>query len=352
MRWLISIVLLLQGCADFGYYWHSARGHLAVMSQRIDIEDLFEDERLDTKLRERLVLVGEIRQFAVDRLSLPDNDSYHSYVQLDRPYVLQNLFAAPEFSTRLRQWCYPLIGCASYRGYYDEARLERYLEKLKAENLDIHIGRVAAYSTLGWFDDPVLSSFVYWPEHRLAGLLFHELTHEQLYIDDDTTFNESLATAVQQAGIELWLRSRERFAQLDRYRRWLEYRSRVMTLIAESRTELETIYAQEIDAEDKRLRKALILDRARSRHTEIARAHGIESGFTDWFASGLNNAKIGSVGAYNDQLPAFRSILRAHDNDFERFFDYVERLARLDKPARDLCLEAWLAKTPETECRL
>ncbi|NCF37381.1 MAG: hypothetical protein GWP56_13535 [Gammaproteobacteria bacterium] len=166
MRYLISIplLLLLGGCADMGYYWHSARGHLEVMDKRVAIEDLLAEQSTTPELRERLTLVREIREFSVTRLDLPDNDSYLSYVELDRPYLVQNLFAAPEFSTRLRQWCYPIIGCASYRGYYDETRLLAYVEELETAGLEVHVGRVSAYSTLGWFDDPVLSSFINWPD--------------------------------------------------------------------------------------------------------------------------------------------------------------------------------------------
>ena len=341
MRWLISIILLLQGCADLGYYWHSARGHMAIMGQRVEIEDMLEDEQLDSNLRERLLLVRQIRQFSIEQLRLPDNDSYLNYVQLDRPYVLQNLFAAPEFSTRLHQWCYPIIGCASYRGYFDEARLQRHVEKLEADQLEVYVGQVSAYSTLGWFDDPVLSSFIDWPEYRLAGLLFHELTHQRVFIDDDTTFNESLATAVQQAGTRLWLKSRQRVDGLEQLQAWLVYREQVIALIGQTRAQLQSTYALEIPDSDKRRRKQEIFDRARREHSEIAQSHEIEAGFTRWFDTDLNNAKIGSVGAYNDWLAAFLAILQAFEADFGAFFAYVDQLGDLEKAMRDRCLAAW-----------
>ena len=233
MRWLISMtLLLLQGCADLGYYWHSASGHLEIMRQRTDFAELLADDSLESDLRQRLLLVQKIRQFSITRLALPDNGSYRSFVQLDRSYVLQNLFAAPEFSIRLHQWCYPIIGCASYRGYYDSKRLRDDAAQLEADGYEVHIGEVPAYSTLGWFDDPVLSSFVYWPEHRLAGLLFHELTHQRLFIENDTTFNESLASAVQQAGSRLWLQSRGQAAQLVELDQWLGYQAEVILGVA------------------------------------------------------------------------------------------------------------------------
>ena len=347
MRWFISmILLLLQGCADMGYYWHSASGHLEIMNDRVDIDELLLDDSLDAELRVRLQLVQEIRRFSVEKLALPENDSYQSYVQLDRPYVVQNLFAAPEFSTRLYQWCYPVIGCTSYRGYYEEQRLKDYVTKLKDEGYEIYIGQVPAYSTLGWFDDPVLSSFIHWPEYRLAGLLFHELTHQRLFIDDDTTFNESLATAVQQAGTRLWLKENDLKDQLDLFDRWLRYRREVIDLITDTRSELNGLYALDITDSDKRLRKQDIFDAARQQHTALAQSHGISGGYTRWFEVDLNNAKVGSVGAYNDWLTAFLNILQSRDGDFEAFFNYVERLGEQNREARDRCLQAWETSVP------
>jgi predicted aminopeptidase len=354
MRWIISIpfLLMLCGCADLGYYWHNANGHLSVMNKRVYIDDLLADEQLDTGLRERLVLVKEIRHFAIERLDLPANGSYRSYVELDRPYVLQNIFAAPEFSTRLYEWCYPVIGCAGYRGYYDEARLLAYVDKLEADDLEVYIGQVPAYSTLGWFDDPILSSFIDWPDYRLAGLLFHELTHQQVYIENDTSFNESLASAVQQVGTELWLQSRNQHKQLERLASWSSYRDEVIALIESTRAKLAKLYAMDINDTEKRERKAKVFEAARAAHGEIASRHKIEEGFTRWFTEELNNAKMGSVAAYNSLRPAFVNMIRAQDFDFEAFFEYVEALGSMEKSVRDNCLQAWARETAglESDC--
>jgi len=342
---LLLPLLLLSGCADLDYYWHSASGHVAVMRQRVDIEELLADDNLDSGLRERLLLVQEIRRFSIQRLDLPDNDSYRSYVDLPRRYVIQNLFAAPEFSTRLHQWCYPVIGCASYRGYYDEARLLAYTDELKAQGFEIYVGQVPAYSTLGWFDDPVLSSFIDWPDYRLAGLLFHELTHQRIYIEDDTTFNESLASAVEQAGTELWLKSRNQGEALDEFLRWGAYRDEVIALIEATRDRLTSLYASDLSDAGKRARKARQFDSARAEHAAIAARYGITGGFGPWFASELNNARIGSVAAYNSRVPAFMRMLVEQENDFAAFYRYVERVAELDRDARELCLDAWEQRT-------
>ncbi len=338
---LLSVLLLLGGCADLGYYWHSARGHMALMNARVDIPTMLEDPATDEELRQRLELVLEIREFARDRLALPLGDSYREYVALDRPYVLRNLFAAPEFSTRLHQWCYPVIGCASYRGYFDDQRLENDASQMKADGLEIHIGRVPAYSTLGWFDDPVLSSFVNWPEYRLAGLLFHELTHQQLFIEDDTTFNESLASAVQQAGTELWLAERGQTEQLDQFRRWQKYRGEVIALIESTRANLDALYRGDLDEENKRRLKAARFEQAREQHAGIAAENGISGGFSRWFESELNNAKIGSVSAYNAWRPAFGNMITAYRQDFGSFYRYAEAVSTLDQSARDQCLRSW-----------
>ena len=356
MRRLFSIplVLLICGCADLDYYWHSANGHMALMDQRVDIEDLLADEQLDDKLRARLLLVQQIREFSIATLDLPANGSYRNYVELQQAYVIQNLFAAPEFSTRLHQWCYPLIGCASYRGYYEEARLLADIDELQSEGLEVYVGEVPAYSTLGWFDDPVLSSFIDWPDYRLAGLMFHELTHQRLYVDDDTTFNESLASAVQQAGTVLWLESRNEAAQLQEYMRWLVYRDEVIALIERTRERLRELYDSELSDAGKREGKALQFDRARAEHELIAERHGINGGYRSWFAGELNNARIGSVATYNARVPAFLNMLDDGARNFTKFYRYVEKVAQLERSEREHCLDAWQRQpqSPAGSCPL
>jgi len=252
---VLLLPLLLNACADLGYYWHAAKGHLSIMHKRVAIDDLLQDPETNAGLKQRLILIKDIRHFAIERLALPKNGSYTDYAQLDRPYALQNLFAAPEFSTTLLSWCYPIAGCTSYRGFYEQQRLDAFVKALKIDNYDVHIARVPAYSTLGWFDDPILSSFIDWPDHRLAGLLFHELTHQRIYIDDDSRFNESLATAVQQVGIRLWLGSRGQQAQLEKYNRSLLYRRDVVLLIESVRNQLGEIYRSKQSDEWKTRRK-------------------------------------------------------------------------------------------------
>ena len=338
---LLVVIFLLSACSDIGYYWHSTKGHLSIMNKRVDIDDMLQQPDLDPSLRQRLLLVQQIRTFSISTLSLPDTGSYTNYASLDRPYVLQNLFAAGEFSTQLHSWCYPIVGCTNYRGYYDEKLLSEYVDQLKAQNFDTYINYVTAYSTLGWFDDPVLSSFIDWPDYRLAGLLFHELTHQRIYIDDDTQFNESLAVAVQQAGTELWLKSAQDDAQIDEFRRWIEYRNEVISLIEQTGEKLDQLYKTEMDETLKRDKKATIFAGSREDYLVIARRLNYNGGFEDWFAGELNNAKIGSISAYNTHAPAFLAMITALNYDFAAFFDHVDEIGAMDRAAREQCLVSW-----------
>ena len=338
---IVVLTALLSACADIGYYWHSTKGHMSIMNKRVNIKTLLTDSEIDPELRARLLLVQQIRAFSIEALGLPNNGSYTSYARLDKPYVLKNLFAAPEFSTRLLSWCYPIAGCASYRGYYDEELLAEFVAELKKERADIHIGEVPAYSTLGWFDDPVLSSFIDWPDYRLAGLIFHELTHQRLYIDNDTQFNESLASAVQQMGTELWLKSQERNDEIAHYRRSIIYRQAVVALIEQTRTELDALYKTKIVQSIKRDRKQEILNKAIDQHTSLAASLEYKGGFSQWFGSGLNNAKLATVSAYSGYVPAFLAIMDAQQGNYEAFFDTVEIIGNLPKAKRQACLNAW-----------
>jgi predicted aminopeptidase len=338
---IVISVVLLSACADIGYYWHSTKGHLSLMNKRVDISTLLEDPDLDSKLRSRLLLIQKIRVFSIEALALPDNGSYTNYTQLNRPYVLKNLFAAPEFSTRLLTWCYPIAGCANYRGYYDEDLLFEFVATLKDDKSDIYIGEVPAYSTLGWFDDPVLSSFINWPDAQLAGLIFHELSHQRLYIDNDTLFNESLATAVQQMGVELWLKSRNKTKEIAQFRHSIRYRQAVTDLIEQTRSELDGLYKTDLPQDLKRLDKQKILQTAAQHHTVLAESFDYTGGLSLWFAEGLNNAKLASVSTYNVHVPAFVNMMNAQKRDFGQFFHYVKTIAELTKTKRDICLEAW-----------
>ena len=341
MKWLLLVFpLLLTGCADLGYYLHSAKGQFSIMRQTRDIDEVLTDGNTTAQLRRQLQLVLQIRQFAFDELELPRSDSYSEYADLGRPYVLKNLFATDEFSIKLQRWCYPLVGCAGYRGYFDAQRLAQFKSTLLQQGKDVYVGNVSAYSTLGWFDDPVLNTFVNWPDYRLAGLIFHELAHQRLYIDDDTRFNESFAVAVQQAGVEKWLAQRAEHDHLQRYRQYQANRAQVVDLIEQARHQLDALYQQPLPAEQKRGQKQQLLQALRDRYQQKAQEFTVRDGFSRWFNGDLNNAKLASVSTYHAQVAGFRHLLDCEQGDLGQFYRAVEKLAELPKDKRRQALKS------------
>jgi predicted aminopeptidase len=332
---------VLSACADLGYYLHSVDGHFDIIGRRQSIDELLENQRVEEKLAQRLRLVQEIREFAFSKLELPESGSYSDYADLQRPYVLKNLFAAAEFSVSAKKWCYPVVGCAGYRGFFNEQRLQEFVTGLKADNYDVYVAWVSAYSTLGWFDDPVLNTFVHWPETRLAGLIFHELTHQLLYIDGDSRFNESFATAVQQIGVELWLQHQDRQADLQRYREQLQNRSKVFALIHAARADLDRLYREDIAVDEMRQRKGVRLQALRQDYQELTTSFAEPEGFARWFAGELNNAKLLSVSTYHDWVPVFRWLYQQQGGDIAAFYHQVEELGELDVAQRKSCFAAW-----------
>ncbi len=331
---LLLSLLLLAGCADSGYYWHSARGQFSIMLRARNIADLLQDASTSPALSRQLRKVQEFRQFAFDRLALPESGSYTKYADLGRPYVLKNLFASDEFSIQLQHWCYPLVGCAGYRGYFDTQMLNQFRAGLRQQHKDVYVTNVSAYSTLGWFDDPVLNTFVNWPDYQLAGLIFHELAHQRLYIDGDTQFNESFAVAVQQAGVEKWLQTQGKTVKLQRYRQLLRNRARVVALIEQTRRQLDALYRSDITAPLMRVRKQQILSQLRQRYQRLSAGFAINDGFSHWFETGLNNAKLASVSTYHAKVGAFRRLLKRHHGDFAAFYRAVAVIAAMPEAQR------------------
>jgi predicted aminopeptidase len=260
-------------------------------------------------------------------------------VALDRPYVVFNVLAAPELSLEPYRWCYPVIGCAAYRGYYDRADAEREAARLRSRGYDVFVSGIPAYSTLGWFADPLLSSFIHWPEGLLAELIFHELTHQRLYIADDTAFNESFASAVGSLGAERWLQDRP--DALAEYRHYQAYRDEFMTLVENGRRRLESLYDSgcpeaEQRAEKQRLMDELLTDYQRLREE---RWDGF-SGYDRWVGEGFDNAKLATLRAYTVHQPAFEALFRREGGDFNAFYRAVETLADLPPAERQQKLAA------------
>ena len=319
----LLVLFLLEGC----YYVQAARGQIDLMNRRRPVPEVIADEAVTVDLKERLSLVQEARQFAVDELLLPDNDSYKSYADLERDYVVWNVFAAPEFSLEAKRWCYPFVGCVAYRGYFDRDAAEKRAGKLAEDGYDVAVGGVAAYSTLGKFSDPVLNTMMRWSDVNLVATIFHELAHQKLYVKDDTEFNESFATAVAEVGIYRWLGTRGEQRQLAGYDARRQLRHDVMALVESTKGELEELYATDVGAVVKRERKRVLLDELATAAATLIADSGTGSG--NWLAPPLNNARLLSLGLYEGRLPAFRSILAECDDALVCFYAEAERLAAL-----------------------
>lgn len=335
---LLSTLLVLAGCTHLGYYARSATGGLELLAQRRPIKAVVADPRTSPDLAATLRRVQEIRRFASRELALPDDKSYTTYVDLDRDAVVWTVVAAPELSVSPIEWCFLVVGCVSYRGYFSQARAERFADKLSDQSLDVVVDGRAAYSTLGRFADPVLSTFVDLPEPRLAGLLFHELAHRVVFVPGDTDFNESFATAVELEGIERWLsRPGQEAAALGppedvvrRYREGIRWEQRIGDLYRTARDRLAETYAADRPDAWKRERKTEVF-------TEL-RARLLEEGAAERSFEPLNNARLASVGAYTRWVGAFEALLESQRSDLVAFYAEVERLARLPETARRAAL--------------
>jgi len=338
--------LALGGCGMADYYWQGATGQLDVLARARPLSEVI-DTTQDARLKERLERARGIRAYASAELGLPDNASYTRYADLGRPYVVWNVFASPELSLAAHEWCFPVAGCVNYRGYFREDEAREEAARLAAQGYDVHVAGVPAYSTLGWFDDPLLSSFVGYPDVELARLVFHELAHQVAYAKGDTVFNESFATAVEEAGLARWIASRppaeaaRLAAERDRHDR---LRAEFRRLVAETRSRLERVYASEAGDDAKRREKALAFGTMRDAYLRAKAGEPGLAGYDRWFAgdrgAGPNNASLASVGLYTELVPAFRALLAGEGGDLPRFYARVRDLAALPKDERRAALDA------------
>lgn len=298
-------------------------GHTQVMSQRRPVTEVIADPASSETLRERLRLVQEARQFSVEELGLPDNGSYRSYADLGRDYVVWNVFAAPEFSLKPKEWCYFVAGCVAYRGYFDREDAVAEADELKDKGFDVAMGGVSAYSTLGKFADPVLNTMMNWSNVDLVATLFHELAHQELYLKGDTQFNESFASAVSDIGLERWFSHRGSLDALQEYRDTNVLRHRMLELVQAAKADLRALYALDIDADEKRARKRARLDALSAEAAGLFAAAGIDR---SPLPAPLNNARLVSLGLYEGWVPAFRAM----------YVECGERLPCLYERAREV----------------
>jgi predicted aminopeptidase len=329
------IVVLIAAAASGCYILQSVEGQLALMSKREPIDRVIADASTPAALRRQLESVAAIRDFASRELGLPDNGSYRSYADVGRRYVVWNVVAAPEFSVDPREWCYPIVGCVAYRGYFVEKRAREFAGKLRKEGLDVAVGGVAAYSTLGHFDDPVLNTMMDWSDVELAAIIFHELTHQLVYVPDDSAFSEALATTVEEEGVGRWLRAQGRDADLKGHMLQQERYLKVIGLLGAARGELRTLYASGLPPGETREKKREVFLALRSSFAALKAEWGGQTPFESWFAEDLNNAHLASIATYFDCVPGFRRELEAVGGNLPAFYERVRALAKLDQESRD-----------------
>jgi predicted aminopeptidase len=349
------ILLGISGCSNLGYYWQNTQGHIAVMNAAKPVREWLEDAQTSAALKNKLELSQRIRSFASDELKLPSNASYTRYADLKRSAVVWNVVAAPPYALQLKTWCFAVVGCVSYRGYYTEAAAKEEAERVKAEGYEVNVYGVPAYSTLGYLNwvggDPLLSTFINYPEGELARMIFHELAHQVLYVKDDTTFNESFATAVERIGGQQWLEKNALPAAQQEYASFDQRRKEFRQLTMRARARLAEIYKQnsplvgkksgKFATEDIANKKIQVMQQLRDEYAQLKASWGGFAGY-DRFIAQANNASLGAIAAYDELVPQFEAVFEKRGKDWNAFYDAINNIVPLPKDKRR---EALLALT-------
>jgi len=340
---LASACALLTGCGT-PYLMQAASGEWHVLHERVPIDTVLADPHTPAPVHDHLEQVRAARQFASRELGLPDNDSYRSYADIGRPYVVWNVVAAPEFSVAPKRWCFPVAGCVAYRGYFHEQSARDFALGLESQGFDVAVDGVPAYSTLGKFADPVLSSMLRYGDDDLAATIFHELAHQLLYLRDDSEFNEAFATTVEYVGLERWLAHQGATARMQAFRDEQQRERELVSLLTAARTRLEQLYAAPVPRDEMVVKKAEVFTQLSLDIRALERRQGVTYPlYEEWIAAGLNNARLASVATYFQCVPGFMRLLHEEGDDLPRFYAAVRKLSELPRSERHarLC-------TPET----
>lgn len=353
-KWIIGVVLLLaglgvSGCHTLSFYGQAVKGQYQIFAHQESIDKLATEKDTPAPLKQRFELLRDLRTFAKTDLQLPTDDHYRKYVDVHRPFVVWNVEAAPEFSMEPKTWWYPLLGSLEYRGYFSKSGATNYAAYLRAQGLDVSVGGVGAYSTLGWFKDPVLNTFIFEPDADLAEIIFHELAHQRLFARGDTDFNEAFATTVGQEGARRWLKARGNTFALKDYLSHLQRSDQFVHLVMHTRAQLQVLFGDEqtpdgkikasaksngVSNEELRLHKKKILGDMQAQYVRLKSEWGGDTEYDAWFAHPINNAQLNSVAAYYDFVPAFEQLLTANNGDMQQFYQAAERLSKRPKPDR------------------
>lgn len=342
LRWLglLLFCVLVAGCANLSYYWQAAAGQAEIWRKVRPVDDWLHDPSLPAATRQALQRAQVLRQFAIAELGLPDNASYRQYADVGRDYVVWNVFAAPELSLQLHTWCFPVAGCVGYRGYFSEAAARELADELRSAGWDVQVAGIPAYSTLGWFDDPILNTWLRLGDLEIARLMFHELAHQVAYAADDPNFNEAYATLVEQAGIERWLQHQGSPAEQQAWQTRQARQQQFLALLQHTRAQLAAAYRDQPTPAAQRAAKQRILAQLQTNYQTLRDGpwQGYR-GYDAWFRRDINNAVLGAVATYHQQVPFFRCWFERNQGDFRRFHQQVITLAALPKTERSQRLE-------------
>lgn len=341
---VVLIMLAMTGCSTVGYYSQIVAGHMSIVAGKKSVEEVVENEDTDDITRRRLKIAVAAKDFGVQELSLPDNKSYSSFYDTKRNYVTWNVVAAEEFSFKPRRWCFPIAGCVSYRGYYQKTDAQDYADDLAEEGLDVSVNGATAYSTLGWFADPLLNTMLNRSDASIASLIFHELAHQQLYVGDDSKFNESFASFVEEQGLMLWQElhgSEDQSAELERRRSRQED---FIRLLRATRDDLQRLYKSGIDETVMRAEKKARYQKLLAEYETLKASWNGYRGYDGWFERELNNARLVSVATYNDYIPAFEVLFADSGRDFPAFFAAAKALSKMPREKRQESMQTLMER--------
>jgi len=349
---LVAMIGLLAGCSTVGYYSQIVSGHMRIVLGKRSLAEVSTDESINDSVKRRLDLAQRARVFGIEQLGLPNNESYTSFYDTGKEYVTWNVVAAEEFSFKPVNWCFPIAGCVSYRGYYSPEDAEAYAEGLAEQGLDVAVSGATAYSTLGWFKDPLLNTMLERSDPSIASLLFHELAHQQLYVGDDSTFNESFATFVEKEGLRQWQKNEQRLnPQLDQSEmaRELDARERrqkqFIALLTDTRASLEALYESSDEPDVLRKMKKQRFDQMLVNYQALKASWDGYTGYDHWFSQKMNNARLVSVGTYNDYVPAFEVLFDESGGSFEEFYVTALELSKLPLEERTEIMQELLSRS-------
>ncbi|VAW94211.1 PUTATIVE ZINC PROTEASE PROTEIN [hydrothermal vent metagenome] len=336
---IIGSSLFIQACSSVGYYWEKIQGHTELLNKQQPIQVVIDNPLTNPDVKTLLINAQQARNFASKVLLLPDNGSYRNYVDVGRDYVVWTVVATPPYSIQPEEWCFLIVGCLSYRGYFSEQAAKEFAVTLKDKNMDVYVSGAKAYSTLGWFDDPLLSTMLYKSEAYRVGIIFHELAHQKIYVENDTAFNEAFATSVELEGVKAWFNKTE---NKQKFKQYLVVKKRdkdFKSLLNVARKELKILYESNKPPQQLQIGKEKIFVNLQASYKHYKKKWNNYTGYDKWMAQGLNNAHLALVATYNNWLPAFSRLFENANGDYKIFYNEVKRLTELDKMQREKKLE-------------